>query len=250
MTVMTKPQADEIQQARIDMAAAFRLAARFKLEEGIDNHFSYMLPGEEERYLFNTYGKHWSRMKASDIIVVDKDGETIVGDTPVERSAFCIHVPIHQANPDARAVFHTHMPYATAMSMLEDHRLEHNEQNSLRFYNDTAYDDDYDGLAHDPAEGRRLAQVMGKKKVLFMANHGVTVTGRTIAEAFNDVYFLERACQVQVLALSTGKKLRQTNPQVQHKTKRQFDEETAPYFPMFFEGMKKILDEDEPEYRT
>ncbi|MFO0997256.1 MAG: aldolase [Alphaproteobacteria bacterium] len=239
---------NEIEQAKIDMAAAFRLAARYKLEEGIDNHFSYAMPGKDERYLFNTYGKHWSKMKASDIIVVDGEGNTIDGKTKVERSAFCIHVPIHKANADARAVFHTHMPYATALSMVADGKLEAAEQNALRFYNDVAYDMEYNGLAHDPAEGWRLAEVMGKNRVLFMANHGVTVVGKTIADTFSDLYFLERACHVQYLAKTWGK-LHMVNPQVAHKTKRQFDEEASPYFPMFFDAMKAILDEEEPNYR-
>jgi ribulose-5-phosphate 4-epimerase/fuculose-1-phosphate aldolase len=238
---------DTVQQARIDMAAAFRLAARYQLEEGIDNHFSYALPGPEERYLFNTYGKHWGKMKASDIIVVDGEGKTIEGNSEVERSAFCIHVPMHKANSDAKAVFHTHMPYATALSMVEDGRLEPAEQNALRFFDDVAYDEHYDGLAFDPAEGWRLAKVLGKKKVLFMANHGVTVVGDSVARAFNDLYFLERACRVQYLAQTWGK-LRQVNPQVAHKTKRQFDA-AQEYFPMFFDAMKRILDDEEPNYR-
>ena len=236
-----------IQQAKIDMAAAFRLAARYKLEEGIDNHFSYAVPGAEERYLFNTYGKHWSKMRASDIIVVDGDGETIEGNTKVERSAFCIHVPVHKANPDAKAVFHTHMPYATALSMLDDGKLQPVEQNALRFFNDCAYDDRYDGLAFEPAEGWRLAEVMGKNRVLFMANHGVTVVGKTIGDTFSDLYFLERACHVQYLAKTWGK-IRAVNPQVAHKTKRQFDESQS-YMGMFFEAMKAVLDEEEPSYR-
>lgn len=244
---------EDLQQARIDMAAAFRLSARFKLEEGIDNHFSFQITPDglvpkDQRFLFNTYGKHWSRMKASDIIVVDGEGTTVIGNTKVEISAFCIHVPIHQKCPTARAVFHTHMPYATALSMVEDGKLEPVEQNALRFFNDIAYDENYDGLANDPAEGHRLAGVIGNKRILFMANHGVTVTGKTIADCFSDLYFLERACQVQYLAKTWGK-VRQVNPQVAHKTKRQFDEEGAPYFPLFFNAMKQILDEDEPNYR-
>ena len=242
----------EFQQARIDMAAAFRLAARFKLEEGIDNHFSYQLtpdgaPTKDQRFLFNTYGRHWSRMRASDIIVVDGEGKTIVGNTQVERSAFCIHVPMHQMCPGARAVFHTHMPYATALSMVEDGKLEPHEQNALRFHDDVAYDETYDGLAFSPEEGARLAKVLGKKKVLFMANHGVTVTGRTIGDCFNDLYFLERACHVQYLAKTWGK-LNPVNPQVAHKTKRQFDE-SCENNGLFFAAMKSILDEDEPNYR-
>lgn len=241
-----------VAQARIDLAAAFRLAARYELEEGIDNHFSFALPGDEERYLFNVYGKHWSRIRASDLIVVDGDGMTIEGNATVERTAFCIHVPIHRAYPRARAVLHTHMPHATALSLIAGGTLEPVDQNALRFFDDIAYDERYDGLAFDPNEGVRLAKVMDGKRVLIMANHGVTVVGESIARAFNDLYFLERACRVQCLAKSWaggGHRLRPVERGVAAATKRRFDE-PRPYPAQFFAAMKAVLDEDEPDYRS
>ncbi|MDH3919423.1 MAG: aldolase, partial [Rhodospirillales bacterium] len=189
------------QQARIDLAAALRLAARFEFHEGIDNHFSYSVPGMEDRFLLHPYGLHWSEVTAGDILMVDQDGGVVEGEGEVEISAFAIHSRIHRQHPRARCVLHTHMPYATALTAVEQGRLEPINQNSLRFYGDVAYDEDYGGLAHDVDEGARIAAAFGDKRVLFLANHGVIVAGETIAGAFDDLYFLERACRLQVLAM-------------------------------------------------
>jgi ribulose-5-phosphate 4-epimerase/fuculose-1-phosphate aldolase len=195
----------ELWQARVDLAAALRLAARFGLHEGICNHFSYAVPGRHDRFLLNPYGTHWSQVTASGLLLVDKDGKVVEGDGAAEASAFCIHAPIHLRHPRANAVLHTHMPYATTLTSLEAGRLEPVTQNALRFHGDVAYDDEYNGVAEDLAEGERMAGAMGDKRVLFLAHHGVIVVGRTVAQAFDDLYYLERACEVQVLAMSTGR---------------------------------------------
>lgn len=190
---------------KVELAAALRLAERYGLSEGISNHFSYALDDAGERFLLHPFGLHWSEVRASDILTVDGEGRPLDGDGEVETSAFVIHSRVHLASPRARCVLHTHMPYATALTLLEDTRLEPVEQNALRFYGDVAYDGGYAGLALALDEGDRLARALGDKCVLFMANHGVLVVGETIAEAFDALYYLERACQFQVLALSTGR---------------------------------------------
>ncbi len=187
---------DETRQARIDLAAALRWAVKLDFHEGIDNHFTYMVPGTDDRFLAHPFGLHWSEIGPDDLIVVDGDGNTVEGEGEIERSSYCIHIPIHQAKPDARCVLHTHMPYATALSSVEGGRLEIVSQNALRFANRVAYDDTYRGLALEPEEGARLAAQMGNCSVLFMANHGVTVVGENVGRAFDDLYFVERACMV------------------------------------------------------
>ena len=132
----------------------------------------------------------------------------------IEKTAFYIHGRIHVANPRATCVLHTHMPYATALTLLEGGRLEMVEQNALRFHDDIAYDDIYNGLVVDNAEGDRLARALGSKRVMFLANHGVIVVGPTVAEAFDAMYYLERACRLQVLARSMGGKFRPVRPEV------------------------------------
>ncbi len=199
---------DTHQQARTDLAAALRLAARLGLHEGICNHFSYAVPGGEDRFLLNPFGLHWSEIRAGDLLVVEASGKVLEGGGEAELSAICIHAPLHRRHPRGRCVLHTHMPYATALTAIEDGRLEPVIQNALRFYGDVAYDRDYGGLAQDVDAGERIARAMGDKRVLFMANHGIIVVGDSVAAAFDDLYFLERACQTQVLAMSTGQPLK------------------------------------------
>src|SRR5439155_20917354 len=127
------------QAARVDLAAAFRLAVRLDLHEGVCNHFSVMLP-DGHRFLLNAYGLHWSEVTASNLLALDAQGRVLAGEGEYERTAFCIHSRIHVANPHAACVLHTHMPYATALTLLEDGRLEMVEQNPLRFHDDTASD--------------------------------------------------------------------------------------------------------------
>ena len=194
-------------QARVDLAAAFRLAVRMDLHEGVCNHFTLMLP-DGKRFLLNAYGLHWSEVTASNLLALDARGNVLEGEGEAEKTAFYIHSRIHLAHPRAVCVLHTHMPYATALTLLEPGRLEMVEQNALRFADDIAYDDTYNGLVVDDAEGDRLARVLGDKRVLFLANHGVIVVGPSVAEAFDLMYYLERACRLQVLARATGLPLR------------------------------------------
>lgn len=239
----------ESRQHKIDLAASLRLADRFGLSEGISNHFSYAVDEAGERFLLHAFGLHWSEVRASDILTVDGDGNALDGDGEVERSAFVIHSRIHRACPRARCVMHTHMPYATALSLLEDTRLEPVEQNALRFYDDVAYDSGYAGLALAMEEGDRLASALGDKSVLFMANHGVLVVGETIAQAFDDLYYLERACQVQILALSTGRPFKTIGANRAAATAASFREPPVAEEPAkHFAALKRLLNREDPSY--
>src|SRR3989442_3805604 len=233
--------------ARVDLAAAFRLAVRIDLHEGVCNHFSVMLP-DEHRLLLNAYGLHWSEVTASNLLALDAQGRILAGEGEYERTAFCIHSRIHVANPHAACVLHTHMPHATALTLLEGGRLEMVEQNALRFHDDIAYDDTYNGLVVDNAEGDRLARVLGRRRVLFLANHGVIVVGPTVAEAFDSLYYLERACRLQVLARSMDAKLRAVRAEVVRETYRMILADTPKYAGAHFGALKRILDREEPGY--
>jgi len=200
-------------QARIDLAAAHRLADRQGFSEGIFNHFTLALPDTDDRYLQIPFGLHWSEVTASCFMEVGHDGRVLSGIGDVERSAYCIHAPIHRLIPSAACVLHTHMPYASALTRLADPRIEAIGQTEIAFLDCVAYDDDFSGIAFDPTEGERLAAVLGPhNRVLFMANHGVLVVGETVAEAYDRLYYLERACQVQLYAMWTGRPLRQLPP--------------------------------------
>ena len=238
---------DPVWQARADLAAALRWAVRYGLHEGVCNHFSLALPGVDGQYLINPQGLHWSEATASDLVVVDAEGKMIEGSHPVEPTAFFIHSRLHHAKPTARCVLHTHMPYATAIALIEGGRLEPASQNALRFYGRIAYDEHYNGLALDAVEGDRMCATIADADVLFLANHGVIVCGPDVALAFDDLYYLERACMAQVLAQSTGGKLRQVPAAIARVTAQQIRQESQ-QATLHFQALRRLLDRSEPEY--
>lgn len=202
-------------RARVDLAAAHRLAYMHGFSEGIFNHLTFAVPGCGDRYYQIPFGMHWSQVTASSFMEVGiDDAEVKSGEGEVERSCYCIHAPIHKALPQARAVFHTHMPYASALTRLDDPRIKEIGQTELWLSDAIAYDDEYSGPALEPEEGERLAALIGDKTVLFMANHGVSTFGETVADAYDKLYYVERVAQVQIFAMWTGQKMKQLPPSV------------------------------------
>ena len=240
----------KIWQAKIDLAAILRTAARLGLNEGVDNHFSCLVPGKKDRFLINPHRRHWQEVSASDIVEVDYNGVPSKGQIPPEATAFFIHSRIHLNCPDAFCVLHTHMRYATALTMLENARVEPAVQGALKFYGQIEYYDEFSGLALDESEGDRLAKALSNKRILFMANHGILIVGKSIAHAFNDLYYLEQVCLAQVTALSTGMPLKRIPQDVAQQTfeQMQLDRDDQAYH--HFAAMKRILDREEPEYAS
>jgi ribulose-5-phosphate 4-epimerase/fuculose-1-phosphate aldolase len=235
-------------QARIDLAAALRSASRMGLGEGICNHFSLALPATSTmpgNFLINPQGLHWSEITPADLVVVDAQGRKVSGKHSVEPTAFFIHSAIHRGNANATCVMHTHMPYATTLTTVQGGRLEWASQVALKFYNRVAYDDNYQGLALDDAEGERMCKAMGSADILFLGNHGIIVCGPTVSTTFDDLYYLERACTLQVLAMGTGKLLRIVPEDIVIKTARQMHEESQ-QAALHLEALKRLLDRDEP----
>lgn len=240
----------KIAELRRQLAAALRLAVRFNLHEGVCNHFSVRIPGDEELYLINPMSVHWSEITASRILLVDPAGVVLEGKGVVEPTAFFIHTEGHKARPDALAILHTHMPYATALTCVEGGRLRFVHQNSLRFWGRVAYDDDYNGLAMDAEEGLRIsAGAAGGEDIVFLAHHGVVVHGRSVAQAFNDLYYLERAAQVQILAASTGAPLREISANVAAATAKQFMDVFELEANGHFDALERLLKLEGPDYR-
>ncbi|HEV2301234.1 MAG TPA: aldolase [Stellaceae bacterium] len=239
-------------QARVDLAAAHRLAVRDGFSEGLFNHLTLTVPGSDDRYLQIPFGLHWSEVTAGSFMEVGYDGKVLNGEGEVERSAFCIHAPIHRLLPEHACVLHTHMPFASALTRLEDPRIEAIGQTEIGFLDRVAYDSDYTGLALDPAEGERLAGVIGHNKVLFMANHGVIVTGKSVAEAYDGLYYLERACQVQLYAMWTRRPLKRVPSEIVALTLRQYAQSPRyggrPSCEHHFAALKRLLDKSEPDY--
>jgi ribulose-5-phosphate 4-epimerase/fuculose-1-phosphate aldolase len=231
-------------QLRRDLAAALVLAHRFGFSEGICNHFSAVVPGESERYLINPYGIHWSIMRPSDLLLIDGDGRVLEGDGEVEATALFIHVAGHRANPRHKVLLHTHMPHATALTMLEGGELVMAHQTAVRFYQRMAHHA-FGGIALDDAEGERIADAQRDNPdidILFLDNHGVTVGGESVAVAFDDLYYLERACRQQILAQSTGLPFKLIGEAVLRETKRQTDEVRAPSAELHFAALLRAFD--------
>ena len=219
------------------------------LGEGICNHFSFALPGTPGNFLINPWGFHWSEVTPADLVVVDEEGRKVSGKHGVEPTAFFIHSAIHRGNPHAACVMHTHMPYATALTAIQGGKLEWSSQTSLKFRNRVAYDNNYQGLALDDAEGARMCREMGDADVLFLGNHGIIVCGPAVSATFDDLYYLERACMQQVLAMSTGKPLRLVPDDIAEKTARQMNGESR-QAALHLEALKRVLDRDEPGWST
>ena len=243
--------ADAVSEARAQLAAAHRLAVLHELEEGIDNHFTMTVPGRDGQYLILPFGLHWSEARASDLIVFDEQGQVLEGSGTLELSAQCIHAPIHRIT-GAKVVLHTHQTWTLALNMLQDNRLLPASQSAAFFHGRIAYDDHYSGVAATLQEGERLAAVMGSKPIVFMKNHGVVVTGATVAQAYQRLYRTERVCRNQILALGTGRPLEVLPDDIvaRVQTPGPDDRHSRPERErLFFEAMMRILDRELPGYR-
>jgi ribulose-5-phosphate 4-epimerase/fuculose-1-phosphate aldolase len=248
------PMDETERQGRIDLAAMFRIAVRYNWHEGIANHFSLAISEDGKRFLMNPQGKHWSRIRASDLLLLDADGSADVvgqGAGRADPTAWYIHSRIHAGSRQARCVLHTHMFYATTLACLKGYRLQMVDQNAMRFHNRIAYDDNFNGMALDDSEGRRIGgTVEDGKSVVFMANHGVAVVAETVAQAFDENYYLERACKLQVLALQTGREMHVVPDAVAAKTCEQWQSEfSCECAHDHFKEMKAILDREESDYK-
>jgi ribulose-5-phosphate 4-epimerase/fuculose-1-phosphate aldolase len=239
---------DPVTQARIDLTTALRAASRHGLNEGVCNHFSMTVPGRPELFLVNPQGLHWSEITPGDIVMAKGDGRVIEGKYAVEASAFHIHARIHAGNSKAAVVLHTHMPYATVLTTIRDGRLEMCTQNAFRYWDRIAYDEQYTGVALSNDEGERMCRAMGDKDILFLRNHGVIVSGPTVAQAYEDLYYLERAAMVQVLAMQTGRPLHVIDDAMAAHAARQIAADTQ-QATLHFESLKRLLDRDEPGWR-
>jgi ribulose-5-phosphate 4-epimerase/fuculose-1-phosphate aldolase len=238
----------EEQQLRIDLAAAFRSIARLGMHEAVANHFSAAISTDGRRFLMNPKWRHFSRIKASDLVLFDLDDEQGVKGRPyVDPTAWAIHGQMHRQLPQARVVMHLHPPFATTIASLMDPQIKPIDQNTARYFNRLAIDDRYGGMADSEQEGARLAALLGNKSRLMMGNHGVLVIANTVGEAFDDIYTLERACQILVQAYATGQPLKILPDAVAESTAQDWEQITD-FSIAHFEEMKCILDAEDPSY--
>jgi ribulose-5-phosphate 4-epimerase/fuculose-1-phosphate aldolase len=205
--------------ARQDLSACLRMAACLGLSEGVCNHFSFAPPpewvgGREDLFLVNPLGLSFAEVTPDRLLLCAGSGEVLDGEGTPEATAFFIHARLHARLPRARAAFHTHMPHATALACLDGPPLLFAVQSALRFWGRIAVDRDYNGLALDAAEGDRIAAAAGDADVLVLQNHGVIVLAPSIAEAWDDLYYLERAAEAEWKALASGRPVRPVAPAI------------------------------------
>jgi len=255
MTVMKDLRGDELlpeaelRNARVDLAAVFRWFARIGMHEGVANHLSAAVSKDGSKFLMNPRGRHFSRVTASDLLLLDaRDKSTLDRPDAPDPTAWFIHGRLHAKLPQARCILHLHPINTTALSTLEDSSMPPIEQNTMRFFERIAFDTDFGGMALDDAEGDRLAALMGNKSILMMGNHGITVTGPSIAWAFDEMFYFERAAEILMTAYASGRKLRVVPDAVARKTAQEWLD-----YPHLAEDhlreVKAILDREEPDYR-
>ncbi len=235
---------------RNDLAAAFRWTARLNLHEATANHFSVALDPEGRRFLMNPNMAHFSQIRADDLILLSSaaNAEPSGPDAP-DRTAWELHSYLHRTIPRAQCILHTHMPYATAWSCQADPEILPICQNTARFYRNVAYDRDYGGMFVNPEEPARVAELLGDKDVMMLGGHGAMVVGPTVAQAFDTLYHLERACMNLVLAHSTGRPVKRLTPAVAEMTALQWCDYGG-FSEGHFRALVRILDKEEPEYRA
>ncbi|WP_422377320.1 class II aldolase/adducin family protein [Roseibium sp.] len=234
---------------REDLAAAFRIAVRMGWHESVGNHFSAAVSEDGATFLMNPKWRHFSEVRASDLLRLDAHDDTVMdGPDAPDASAWCIHGTVHRTNPKARVLFHVHPPHATALACLADPSMKPVDLNTARFFGKVAVDLGFGGMADEAEEGRRIAETLGDKPVLVMGNHGVSIAAETVPEAFEHLYFFERAAEILLKAYASGQPLAVMSDNLAAKTAAEWE----PYKGMGYEHFdywKRQLDRTEPDYR-
>ena len=234
-----------------DLAAAFRWTAKLNMHEGVANHFSVCVPGSNEDFYVNGSGIHFSSIKASDMILVEQKNIEKLKNNPslVDPTAINIHGTIHKKVPHAKCILHVHSKYATALSALKNPTLPPIDQNSMRFYNRVAIFSDYGGLGFEE-ESNKMAACIGNNRVMLMANHGILTTGQTVAQAFDELFYFEKACETYITALSTQKELKIVNDEVAEKTAQEWEDYSTDSKDLHLKAIRSILDQEDPSYKN
>ena len=235
-------------QARVDLAACYRLFHHFRMTDLIYNHISVRLPGRHDQFLINPYGLLYDEVTASSLVVVDTDGKVIRDGTGlgINPGGFTIHSAIHIARPDVACVMHTHTAATVAVSVMKRGLLPLTQQ-AMRFTDRIAYHD-YEGVYFTDDERRRLQASLGERMVMILRNHGTLVCGRTISEAFDIMYYLERACQAQVALLSLGEELVEPPAGIGEQVARVFESPNRAAPAKIWPALLRLLDRVSPGY--
>ena len=236
---------------RMEMAAAFRWTARLGMHEAVANHFSLAVSENGRQFLINPNQQHFSRIKASDLLLLSADDpETMDRPDAPDPTAWGLHGAIHRLCPHARCVMHVHSIHATVLACLKDSTMLPIDQSTAMFYNRTVIDEEFSGLAFEN-EGERCANLLQDPaiQIMIMGNHGVLVLGNSVAEAFNRLYYFERAAQTYVLALQTGKELRVLSDEIAEKTAAELENYPGASERHLAE-LIRILDDEGSDFRS
>lgn len=243
--------ATNYQQERIDLAAAFRWAERLNLHEGVANHFSLAVNEDGTQFLLNPDQSHFSMIRASDLLLLDaNDKTTLAQPNAPDPTAWGLHGSLHRRCPHIRCALHVHSTYATVLASLADSRLPAIDQNAATFFERVVIDENFGGLAFE-SEGERCAKLFTdpKTQVMVMGNHGIMVVGSTVGEAFNRLYYFEKAAQNYILALQTGQPLRVMPDEIARKVANGLDEYYDSGYKHFAQ-LKAILDKEGSDYAS
>ena len=234
-----------------DLVAVFRWTARLNMNEAVSNHFSVCLPNSNDNFYVNRAGIHFNRVKVSDLVLVERSNLEKIKKDPslVDPTAINIHGEIHKRVPQAKCILHVHSKYATVLSTLKNPELPPIDQNTMRFYNRVSVLDNFGGLGFEE-ESKKMATCLGNKQLMLLANHGVLVTGQTVAQAFDDLYYFERACRTYIIALSTNKELKIASPEVAEKTAQECANYPIDLAEKHLKEIRSILDKEEPDYKN
>ena len=241
------PQLDE-RETRVQLAACYRLVAHYGMTDLVYTHISARVPGKADEFLINPYGMMFDEITASSLVKIDHEGNLVEESPwPVNEAGFVIHSAVHGGRPDVACVLHTHTRAGVAVSCLEEGLLPMN-QHSLLFYGRLAYHD-YEGIALDLEEQKRLVADLGEHRAMILRNHGLLTAGRTVPEAFELMYNLEMSCKMQIDAMASGRPLRIPSDEVRERTAAQWRRDDKPMGMRSWPALMRMLDRKDPSYR-
>jgi len=236
-------------QQRCELACAFRWAARHDFHESVANHFSLAVSDDGSEFLINPNGKHFTRVTASNLLLLDaNDPDTMKRPDAPDPSAWGLHGSLHRNVPHARCILHVHSTYATVLASLEDSLMQPIDQNTARFYNRVVVDEGFGGMAFQE-EGERICKLLEHKRIMMMGNHGLMITAPSVAQAYDEMYYFERAAKNYIKALMTRKPMRILSDEIAEKTAQQWENyKNGPE--NHFSELMAILDETEADFRN
>jgi ribulose-5-phosphate 4-epimerase/fuculose-1-phosphate aldolase len=243
-----KTEQEAERQVREDLAACYRLVHHYGWTDLVYTHISARVPGPQEHFLLNPLGFMFNEVTASNLVKIDLDGNNVGRSPhPVNRAGFVIHSAVHAARPDVQCVIHLHTPAGMAVSMMKCGLLPLS-QHAQMFYGRIGYHD-YEGIAIDLDERKRLVRDLGDRPVMILRNHGTLVAGETIAQAFSYMFHLEKACQAQLQAMSTGQELVLPPEESSVRTRERALGADSPVGRAEWLALVRMLDRIDPTYR-